>query len=322
MGTDDYSVYIDELSRLRMSNKLKNTILVAGATGDLGGRITKALLAKGVDVRAVVRASSDPRKVKALETLGVTVFTLNMDNVDAVAAVCKGADCVVSALSGFRNTVIDTQRVLLDAAVVAGVPRFIPSDYWLDFTRFSHGENRNLDFRREFHTYLDKALITATSIFNGAFTELLTSKMPLLLFKQKLVLYWGDTDHRMSFTTMDDSAAFTANAALDSSAPRYLRIAGDQLSPREIQVVASSVYGEKFRRFRPGGSGLLSFLTKVARTVAPGEGELYPAWQGMQYMQNMIDDRSNIDRLDNQRYPSMHWTTIKDVLRAHQAAIN
>ncbi len=322
MGTDGYSLYIDEISRLRMTNKLKNTILVAGATGDLGGRIAKALLGKDADVRAVVRASSDPTKVKALETLGVAVFTVNMDNVDALAAVCKGADCVVSALSGFRNTVIDTQRVLLDAAVAAGVPRFIPSDYSLDFTRFSDGENRNLDLRREFHTYLDKAPIAATSIFNGAFAELITGDMPLILFKQNLILYWGDTDHRMSFTTMDDTAEFTVNAALDPATPRYLRIAGDQLSPREIQAVVSGVYREKFRLFRPGSPGLLSFLTKVARTVAPGEGELYPAWQGMQYMRNMIDDRSNIERLDNQRYPSMHWTTIKNVLTAHQAANN
>lgn len=301
---------------------MKKTILVAGATGNLGRRIVKALLAKGANVRAVVRMSSDPEKVKELATLGVTVFRVNMDDVNDVVAACKGVDCVVSALSGFRDTVVDTQKVLLDAAVVAGVPRFIPSDYSLDFTRFSDGENRNLDLRREFHRYFDKAPIAATSIFNGAFAELITGDMPLILFKQRLILYWGDTDHRMGFTTMNDTAEYTANAALDSSTPRYLRIAGDQLSPREIRAVASGVFGEKFRLFRPGRPGLLRFITKVARTVAPGEGELYPAWQGMQYMHNMIDERSTIETLDNDRYPFMHWTTIKDVLTAHQAAVN
>ncbi len=301
---------------------MEKVILVAGATGDLGARIVRALLAKGADVRAVVRMSSDSEKIAQLETLGVTVFRVNTDDVNDVVTACTGADCVVSALAGFRDTVVDTQKVLLDAAIVAAVPRFIPSDYSLDFTRFSDGENRNLDLRRAFHRYLDKAPIAATSIFNGAFAELITGDMPLVLFKQKLVLYWGDTDHRMAFTTKDDTAEFTANAALDPSTPRYLRIAGDQLSPREIRTVVSGVYGEKFRLFRPGGPGLLRFLTKVARTVAPGEGELYPAWQGMQYMHNMIDERSTIKKLDNDRYPSMHWTTIKDVLTAHRAAGN
>jgi len=294
-----------------------NTILVAGATGDLGRRIVKALRAKGADVRAIVRTSSDPANVKALEAQGVTVVTLDTNNVAEVTAACQGVSCVVSALSGFRDTIIGTQNVLLDAAVAAGVPRFIPSDFSLDFTRFSDGENRNLDLRREFHTYLAKAPIKATTIFNGAFAELITGDMPLVLFKPKLVLYWGDTNHRMGFTTMDNTAEFTANAALDPTTPRYLYIAGDQLSPRQIKDVVSGISGEQYRLFWVGSPLVLSGLIKVARTVAPGEGELYPAWQGMQYMRNMIDKRARLDGLDNDRYPSIHWTTIKDVLTAH-----
>ncbi len=42
------------------------------------------------------------------------------------------------------------QGKVLDAAVAAGVPRFIPSDYSLDFTKTRPGENRNLDLRRRF----------------------------------------------------------------------------------------------------------------------------------------------------------------------------
>jgi hypothetical protein len=46
----------------------------------------------------------------------------------------------VSALSGLREVIVDAQKVLLDAAVAASVPRFIPSDYSLDFTEFKDGE--------------------------------------------------------------------------------------------------------------------------------------------------------------------------------------
>jgi nucleoside-diphosphate-sugar epimerase len=221
-------------------------------------------------------------------------------------------------LSGLREVIIDTQKVLLYAAIAAGVPRFIPSDYSLDFTKFSYGENRNLDLRREFHEYLDKASISATTIFNGAFSDLLTGQMPLIFFKQKLVLYWGNADHRMGFTTMDDTAVFTANAALDPGTPRYLRVAGDQISAREIKAVVSEVTGKKFRLFRAGGPGMLSTIIKIARTIAPGETELYSAWQGMQYMRNMIDERSKPDKLDNDRYPDMHWTSVKDVLSTYE----
>jgi nucleoside-diphosphate-sugar epimerase len=297
---------------------MKKIILVAGATGNLGQRIVTALLSCGAEVRAIVREESDNEKVNHLIKLGVNVAKVNMLDVKAVAAAMADVACVISVLSGLREVIIDAQKVLLDAAVAAGVPRFIPSDYSLDFTKFSDGENRNLDLRREFHTYLDAAPIAATSIFNGAFADMLTGQMPLILFKQKLVLYWGNANHRMVFTTMDDTAAFTAHAAVDAATPRYLSIAGSQCSPREINTIMNEVAAKKFRLFRAGGMGLLSMIIKIARKLAPGKRELYPAWQGMQYMRNMIDERAMLERPDNQRYPAIKWTTAKDVLSTHQ----
>lgn len=261
-----------------------------------------------------MRSSSDNTKIKYLEGLGVKVFKVNMADVQKVSKACIGASCVVSALAGLRNVIIDTQKILLDAAIAAGVPRFIPSDYSLDFTAFSHGENRNLDLRREFHQYLDKKNIASTCIFNGAFADIITGQMPLILFKQKIVLYWGNADHKMIFTTVKDTALYTANVALDDTASRKLRIAGDQISPREIRTVVSEISGKKIRLIRAGGPGMLSAIIKITRKISPAENELYPAWQGMQYMRNMIDERSILRQTDNQRYADFRWTTIRDVL--------
>jgi uncharacterized protein YbjT (DUF2867 family) len=289
-------------------------IAVAGATGNLGGHIIHALLEKGAVVHAIVRTNSDSIKMNELEKQGVKVFRVNMNDTQEISNACIGASCFVSALAGLRDVIIDTQKILLDSAIAAGVPRFIPSDYSLDFTPFSHGENRNLDFRRAFHEYLDKRPIAATSIFNGAFADMITGQMPLILFKQKIVLYWGDPDHKLIFTTVKDTASYTANVALDDSAPRILRIAGDQISPLEIRTIVSEISGEKFRLIRAGGPGMLSTIIKITRKLSPAENELYPAWQGMQYMRNMIDERSTLKQTDNLRYPDMHWTTIRDVL--------
>jgi len=221
---------------------------------------------------------------------------------------------VVSALQGLRDVILDAQTVLLDAAVKAGVPRFIPSDYSIDFTKLPSGENRNLDLRREFHKRLERTSIAPTTIFNGAFADMLTGQMPLILFKLHRVLYWGNADQRMDFTTMDDTAAFTASAALDASTPRFLRIAGDQLSARQLARVTSEVTAEKFRLFRAGGLGTLGMLIKIAHTFAPGGNQVFPAWQGMQYMRNMFDGRAKLEPLDNDRYPGIRWTTARDVL--------
>jgi nucleoside-diphosphate-sugar epimerase len=296
------------------------TIVVAGATGNLGGRIARALLERGASVRALVRHGAGPDKLGRLQELGATIASVDLNSASQVTPACSGASCVVSALQGLRDVIVETQTALLDAAVRAGVPRFIPSDYSIDFTKLPPGENRNFDLRRDFHARLAQTSISATTIFNGAFADMLTGQMPLILFKLKRVLYWGDADQRMDFTTIDDTAAFTASAALDPSTPRFLRVAGDQLSARELTVIVSEVTRERFRLFRAGGLGMLGALIKAARVVAPGEKELYPAWQGMQYMRNMFDGRAKLEPLDNDRYPGIRWTTVRDVLSAGQVS--
>ncbi len=298
------------------------TIVVAGATGDLGGRIVRALREQGADVRALVRPSTAPHRIERLQALDVAIENVDLSRPSEVVPACSGASCVVSALQGLRDVIVGVQTLLLDAALLAGVPRFIPSDYSIDFTKFPAGANRNLDLRREFHQRLDGAPISATTIFNGAFADMLTGQMPLILFKLKRVLYWGDADQRMDFTTMDDTAAFTARAALDTSTPRFLRIAGNELSARELAAIASEVTGDQFRLFRAGGLGTYCTLIKVAHTAAPGETKLYPAWQGMQYTCDMLEGRAKLEPLDNDRYPDMQWTSVRDVLSARQASLS
>ena len=149
-----------------------STIVVAGATGNLGGRIARALCERGAGVRALVRHDTAREKLGRLRELGVTIASVDLSTASEVTAACSGASCVVSALQGLRDVIVETQTVLLDAAIKAEVPRFIPSDYSIDFTKFPPGENRNLDLRRDFHKRLDKTSISATTIFNGAFADM------------------------------------------------------------------------------------------------------------------------------------------------------
>jgi len=299
--------------------KMSKIILVAGATGNLGQRISKHLLENGAEVRLLVRNRN--QAITDLEKAGAQVISIQNWTYEELTKACKGVSCIVSALAGLRDVVVDAQKVLLFAAVSAGVPRFIPSDYSLDFTRFSPGENRNLDWRREFHTYLNQQPIAATTIFNGPFMDMLTDQMPVILLKQKMILFWGKKDWKWDFTTVENTAQFTAKVALDVGSPRYLRVAGDRISPSEIRDTVESVYGIKFRLFRPGGQSLLGFIIKMARKFSPSENELYPAWQGMQYMHNMIDERSKMENLDNDRYAGMKWTSVKELLKRHQESL-
>jgi uncharacterized protein YbjT (DUF2867 family) len=256
---------------------MNKTIVVLGATGNLGGKIASALVAKGAEVRAIVRLASKKNKLAELEEKGIKVIQVDTNDKSEIAKHFIGADCIISALAGLKETIIDAQKIFLDAAIEANVPRFIPSDYSIDFTNLVEGENRNLDMRRAFHNYLDKAPIQSTTIFNGAFMDLLTTDMPLILFKQNRILCWGNPDQKLEFTTTDDVAEYTANASLDDASPRYLRIAGDVLTCNEFVDLLSQLTKKKYKLFRPGGIGLFKFMIRLTKFFSPSPKEIYPA---------------------------------------------
>jgi hypothetical protein len=224
---------------------------------------------------------------------------------------------MISALAGLRDVIIDAQSVLVAAALTVGVPRFIPSDFCTDFRHLVPGDNRNFDLRREFHSRLKNAKIATTSIFNGAFAEVLQYNIPLLDHRKRTVGYWGDPDWKIDFTTMDDIAEFTAEAALDTQAPSALRIASFQKSPRELAQIMGEHMDGPYELIRLGSLEELSALNRQQRALHPeGELDLYCSWQQSQYMHSMLSAHN--DALDNARYPGLRWTPLQELFRSDQ----
>ncbi|GJD51795.1 hypothetical protein OPKNFCMD_4554 [Methylobacterium crusticola] len=295
-------------------------IVLAGAAGDLGTRIATALTARGATIRALVRPDASASDADRVAATGAILTPADAADVASVAAACAGAACVVCALNGLRDVILDRQGVLLDAAVRAGVPRFIPSDYSADFTRTRPGGNRNLDLRRAFMERADRAPIKVTSILNGAFLDMLGAEMPIIQPRIRRVLYWGSADQPLDFTAKDDVAAYAAAAACDADTPRILRVAGDTVSARGIARAMSEATGERYRPLRAGSIRSLGVLIRLTRLVAPQPRATFPPWQGMQYMRDMFSGRGTLEPLDNDRYPGLRWTSVPAHLAAGPAA--
>lgn len=295
---------------------MSKVILVAGATGNLGNKIVDELLKLNAIVKAVVRPQADQHKIQKLVSKNVEVFKLDY-TLENLTMACKDVDCAVSALAGFEDSVIESQKILVQAAIKAGVPRFIPSDFCTDYTNLVYGRNRNLDFRKKFHDYVNQQPIQTTSIFNGAFMELTTGDMPLILFGQHKVLCWGDKNVKMDLTTTFNTAAYTAHAALDDTTGRYLRIAGESISCEEKAMMMSELSGKRYKIFRPGGIGLLNLIISSAKFFDFSKKDLYPAWQGMQYMRDMMEGRAVINQHDNEKYP-INWTRLSDHIKSEK----
>jgi uncharacterized protein YbjT (DUF2867 family) len=296
-------------------------VVIAGATGDLGGRVVRELFNLKAPVRAIVRVETSESKLKVLRDFGCEVVKVDYANHKGLVDALKGASVVLSTLAGLRDVIVDTQSKILKAAVEAGVPRFIPSDFSADFTKIPEGENRNLNLRMEFLKIAEKADIKLTSILNGGFMDILTGVAPFILFKIDRVLCWGSPDQLMDWTTIDDTAKFTAMATLDEETPRFLKIAGDEISANILARDMTELTGRPYKVLKPGGLGMFKVLIKVTKFFVPGVNELYPPWQGMQYMHNMYSGVTKFERLDNDRY-KMNWTRVKDILSSHLKSLS
>ena len=189
--------------------------------------------------------------------------------------------------------------------------------------KLPEGANRNFDTRRAFHRKAEelirdaKSSIELTSIFQGAFTELLGSGRILFDFAKRRVTYFGSPDTVMEFTTWKDTAEYTAAVALDPNpTPRKLLVAGQRLTPRQAQQLATRVTGVEFASKRMMSVGMLSVVISLVRFFKPGKNEPMPMWVGMQYAYCMALGVASPERLDNDRYPGIHWTGADDVVRS------
>ncbi len=298
---------------------MKNKVILAGASGDLGTRVVQALRNKGAEVRCLIRPSTSAGKKSALLARGAQLREVNFDHPSELARACEGGSVVVSTVSGLEDVIIGFQSKLLAATVAAGVPRFIPSDFAVDYRMIPAGENRNLNLRERFREVVDRTTaVRATSVLNGAFTDMLTGVAPFILYPIRRILCWGDPDQLMDWTTIDDTAEYTAHVALDPSSPRYLTIAGDELSARRLAAIMGDITGERFGILRPGGPELLKRMIGVTKVFVPGTGKVYPPWQGMQYMHSMYVGRCKFRRLDNARYP-VEFTAARMLLAEYLA---
>lgn len=98
-------------------------VVVYGATGNSGSEIVKELVARGHKVTGVAR---NVEKLK--DVAGVTAKSDDLSNVDAVAAIIKGADVVVSAYqppADNTDKLIDVTKLQIEAVKKAGGPKLV-----------------------------------------------------------------------------------------------------------------------------------------------------------------------------------------------------
>lgn len=285
-------------------------IVLAGATGDLGFRIFSNLTKLGADVHCLVSIDSKNPRLDTLKNQCQSISYYQPDNHHSLVKALSGASVVVSAVSGLEHVILNFQTKLFRASIDAGVRRFFPSDFSVDYRYIPQGDNRNLNLREKFRIAIDnEKSISVTSILNGAFMDMLTGAAPFILYPINRILCWENPNQLLDWTSIDDTALYTAHAILEESTPRFLKISGDQVSANSLAKIMHELTGNNYKVLNAGSLNTLKTIIRITKSVSFDKNKTYPAWQGMQYMHNMYKGDCKFGELDNNRYP-IHFEKI------------
>lgn len=148
---------------------LKNVVLV-GATGNLGPHLLQQLnAAPDINARVLARPTSAILKNPPKD---VSIITADFDSKDSLAEALKGVDAIVfsTGVGGFL-----AQKTFLDAAIAAGVKRFIPSEFGSDYNNVNAQKmavfGEKMEARKAIVERADRGEITWTALSNGPFLE-------------------------------------------------------------------------------------------------------------------------------------------------------
>lgn len=154
-------------------------ILVAGASGLVGGEVCRLLRAQGQPVRALVRSTTDAAKIKELRDLGAELVVGDVRDRPSLDAACRGVRTVVSAVATFQsqdpsNSLVtvegEGQINLVDAARAHGVEHFIPSTYGLNPRRVDRACPL-VDAKAAAEQHLVRSGIAYTIVYTSFFME-------------------------------------------------------------------------------------------------------------------------------------------------------
>jgi len=127
---------------------IKNVAII-GAGGNLGPAVVKALVDAGFNVTALSRIGS----TSSIPS-GIQVHKTDYDSPTSLAEAFKGQDAVVSTIA---TGALAQQQKIIDAAVKAGVKKFIPSEFGINTQNISGGVAKILGTKVQIQEQLKKA---------------------------------------------------------------------------------------------------------------------------------------------------------------------
>ena len=227
-------------------------ILVVGATGLVGSDVCLRLVRRNKRVRALVRTTSDEKKVTALRSAGVELCTGDLKQPDTLAAACRGVEAIVSTatatVSRAAGDSIESvdgagQLNLVEAAKANQVDRFV-------FVSFRKPVGISVPLA-EAKTHVESAIadMNFTTILASWFMDVWLSPHLGFDYANATARVYGPGTNPISWVSSGDVAEMCVLALENPAANRRaIEFGGPEpLSPLEVIARFEKISGKPFK---------------------------------------------------------------------------
>lgn len=151
---------------------MTDSLLILGATGGQGGAVTDALVARGAEVKAVVRDAESTRATR-LTDRGVQTVTGSLDDAASLAAAMDGVAGVFAVTTPFEagtDAEVRQGQAVLAAAAEVGVPHLVFSSVAgaTERTGVPHFDSKAVVERELANSGLSYTILAPTYFFDNA----------------------------------------------------------------------------------------------------------------------------------------------------------
>ncbi|KAL6856393.1 NAD(P)-binding protein [Trichoderma novae-zelandiae] len=219
-------------------------VAVAGASGNIGQHVLKALLEANFNVTVLTRSQTSHSNDYGAQVKSVEA---DFNSVSSLTAALKHQDAVISTIG---KAGLESQILLIDAAVAAGVHRFIPSEFGSCTTSPKVADFPFYSTLATVRSYLAEKAATSALTYSiiapGCFTEYLLAFPATIDFKNHSVAFMDGGNTRVSITSLATFARAVAAVFNhpDETKNRVVYVSEAILTQRQLLDIAKKVKPE------------------------------------------------------------------------------
>ncbi|KAL5593081.1 hypothetical protein FOBRF1_012183 [Fusarium oxysporum] len=290
---------------------------VAGLTAKFSQCVVKALQEyPDITIKGLCRS---PQKLPqaAVRSYDIHVIQGEYDDEDAAQALARGCDIVICCYYGNNDVMTRGQKILIDACVKEGVPRYVPSDFAVDYTKIPDGELFPKESAKIIMKYLVEKKVMGVHVLVGALMETFWSPFfHIFDSSNETISYWGTGNEKWELTTYETAAAYTAALIVDKNASGIFRFRGDCKSAVEIKASYERIYQSSLHLKRLGS---LDELYSTVRRQFEEDPDDVMTWAPGSFAYWCTNGNAYLgDNLDNQRYLTVATINLEDFFKSHK----